>query len=745
MLKGKMVLKRAVASVMVLALMATYSFGAGAAAFAASDFESAKSEYEAAVQAEKDARADYDAAKTDYDAAKTKKENADKAVTEAQTALDDAKKAASDKVTKLQSDAAAAVQEKQTAFDSADTALKDATAAVDKAAGELEVAATAYNKEALDQAVSDAEDAVTKAEADLQTAKDNEAAAQNDYDNAGRKFLNEKAGEDVSVEILTDLYKQNATIKPYVGTEKYEKALSSALTIDNLNKAADFVTECNELRAEYHSLPALKINYRLMCLSVTSAAVSNQTPGHVVINEIYGNSNPLKSLTDSGVLTKYPSENLAWGYSDPFDGWYFAEKEAYEEYVASGKYPGMEDMTAYELQNKYYDVYHETGHYLNIIDPDMVVTGYACNAGSTDEQTFARETTLGESVTPEQFKTALSEYAQEAKTALDDAKSDVTDAESTLSDANTDLEQAKTDRSTAEAEYNSKLLACRTAEADRDAAQTEYNTAEGELNAAKDEEIKAKTINLEEPDSFADYQELVALVDDVNTAKADLAQKVSDAGDADTDLQDKETVFETAKTNYETAEQARKTAEETYEAKKPDLTKAVIGGLSAKVYTGKAITQNVTVTLDGEKVDASNYTVSYKNNVNAGTAVVTVAGKGDYKGSVSGQFAIGKAVQKMTVKAKVKTVKAKKLKKKKQVVSKVFTVGNAKGTVTYKPVKWANKKAKKALKLNAKNGKITVKKGTKKGKYKVTVAVTAKGDGNYKPLTKRVTVTVRVK
>ena len=99
----------------------------------------------------------------------------------------------------------------------------------------------------------------------------------------------------------------------------------------------------------------------------------------------------------------------------------------------------------------------------------------------------------------------------------------------------------------------------------------------------------------------------------------------------------------------------------------------------------------------------------------------------------------------MAAKAAVKTVKAKKLKKKAQTVKKAIVVKNQKGVVSYKVVKFKNKKAKKALKLNTKNGSIKVKKGTKKGTYKMTVAVTAKGDSNYKAMTKKVNVTVRVK
>ena len=43
------------------------------------------------------------------------------------------------------------------------------------------------------------------------------------------------------------------------------------------------------------------------------------------------------------------------------------------------------------------------------------------------------------------------------------------------------------------------------------------------------------------------------------------------------------------------------------------------------------------------------------------------------------------------------------------------------------------------------NGNITVKKGLKKGTYKIKVNVTAAGNTTYKAVTKAVTVTIKVK
>lgn len=58
-------------------------------------------------------------------------------------------------------------------------------------------------------------------------------------------------------------------------------------------------------------------------------------------------------------------------------------------------------------------------------------------------------------------------------------------------------------------------------------------------------------------------------------------------------------------------------------------------------YTGSEIRPGVTVTVDGTALIAgTDYTVSYQDNTNAGTATVTVTGMGNYKGTVEKTFTI---------------------------------------------------------------------------------------------------------
>ena len=69
-------------------------------------------------------------------------------------------------------------------------------------------------------------------------------------------------------------------------------------------------------------------------------------------------------------------------------------------------------------------------------------------------------------------------------------------------------------------------------------------------------------------------------------------------------------------------------------------------------YTGKNICPGVTVTYDDEKlIKGTDYTVTYSRNINAGSAYVTITGKGKYEGRIRRSFKITRAAQSLTLKA----------------------------------------------------------------------------------------------
>ena len=89
---------------------------------------------------------------------------------------------------------------------------------------------------------------------------------------------------------------------------------------------------------------------------------------------------------------------------------------------------------------------------------------------------------------------------------------------------------------------------------------------------------------------------------------------------------------------------------------KNNFKKATVSGISTKAFTGKNITQSITVKYNGKTLKkGTDYTVSYSSNKKIGTATVKIAGKGSYTGTITKTFKINPAkqeIQKLTAKSK---------------------------------------------------------------------------------------------
>ena len=157
---------------------------------------------------------------------------------------------------------------------------------------------------------------------------------------------------------------------------------------------------------------------------------------------------------------------------------------------------------------------------------------------------------------------------------------------------------------------------------------------------------------------------------------------------------------------------------------KNNFKKATVSGISTKAFTGNNITQSITVKCNGKTLkNGTDYTVSYSNNKNIGTATVKITGKGSYTGTITKTFKINPAkqeIQKLTAK------------------SKAFFVDWAqKGSATGYEIQYAtNSKftsAKKVTITNKKTDKTTISKLSGKKKYYVRVRsyTTVKGTKYY--------------
>jgi len=154
---------------------------------------------------------------------------------------------------------------------------------------------------------------------------------------------------------------------------------------------------------------------------------------------------------------------------------------------------------------------------------------------------------------------------------------------------------------------------------------------------------------------------------------------------------------------------------------------------------GEIITAQKTISAIGHKSD---------NGTVTKTPTYTETGTKEYKCTVCGKVLKIETLAKLAKKAntlkasgKTKNVKYSTLKKKNVTVVRkdIITVSKAQGKINYMKIS-GNKKI-----TVSSSGKITVKKGLKKGTYKVKVKVTAAGNSTYKSGSKTVKVTIKVK
>lgn len=146
-----------------------------------------------------------------------------------------------------------------------------------------------------------------------------------------------------------------------------------------------------------------------------------------------------------------------------------------------------------------------------------------------------------------------------------------------------------------------------------------------------------------------------------------------------------------------------------------DISKASVSGIANKTYTGKAVTQKLTVKA-GDKglVEGTDYTVSYSKNVNVGVASVKITGKGKYEGSLTKTFKInpkGTSISKVSGHKKaVKVVWKKQLTKMKSSYVSGYQVQYStsskftSGTSKYTNAKFSKGRTTKTIK-NLKAGK----------------------------------------
>ena len=395
----------------------------------------------------------------------------------------------------------------------ADEAYKEAEKAVDSNKAESEklqvvVDEAKKNLDAAQEAHDKALEALGTLKADVVNAQAKLDSMSSTYDDAVKKWNQGAYGYYKSLdysngEFQEAIYEFESEVTESTSNRFFVKLgeKTDPSGINNMIEAIDYLKACNELRCE-NGLQDLKIDMGLMSYAqLNSANNINQ----IEKNFPYGHT----GLFSCG-------ENIAYGPEawNPYDGWYGEEYELFQKAVESGKYPGLENMTSAQVYQKYPSLWHELGHYYNIMDPTYLYTGYGLGQLVTDDirdgwyhhsQTFGKRGTGDIVMTVEEYEQSIKGYASGLQKIFDDYKSateELANAQKALDEASKQtatyeaLENAKKAYSTAQGNLSVSLENVHALEEEKTEKQNAYTAAiENEENAkaAYEAQVSAKT------------------------------------------------------------------------------------------------------------------------------------------------------------------------------------------------------------------------------------------------------------
>ena len=569
--------------------------------------EAAKKAYDAADAAKKS----YDEAKADLDQTTANYKDIDNALSKAEATKEEAKKALSNAKAaydKASEDAKTAEENYKTESAKEDPAIIKAADEVKEKQATYDAAEKAYNEEkekydAAAKAVDEAKKALNaSANAALNAKKDldkaNEAvnAAKKAYDDATAAYKNAndayskavadatknhtlseaeetKLGQELLQELTGTTYDQwlnamesSTDLKPLM-TGNFYKKIDNALKISNLRTAAEGIADVTTYRKNetQRPVPSYMQILKVSPLKMWNTAFSNAFFEETNEAHFYSNHEPNNRPKDPSDY----SENWAGDFSmkSANKAWY-DEITIYQNALNDKTtYPDLNnDMTGYAIYEKYPALFHNTGHYLNMVDSEYTSAGMsAMDNHSAGTQRYWNGYVLqlggadGTEMDVDSFISKIdgkiAEYKANhttdvssdssviaAKTAMDSADADVKKKEDALKAANTALKEAETKKANADADVKAntsdlsdKGTAKSKAKAALDNAASKKDAAGKDLNDAK----SALTQKQEEKDKA-----LKALKEKVDAAKADEDAKSKVFKDAETTLNSSEKKLE---------------------------------------------------------------------------------------------------------------------------------------------------------------------------------------------------------
>lgn len=303
---------------------------------------------------------------------------------------------------------------------------------------------------------------------------------------------------------------------------------------------------------------------------------------------------------------------------------------------------------------------NNTVHTGSTVEPELKITyfGMTLESGKDYNVSYSNNVNVGTAKATVSGKgnysgstTVNFEIVETSESQLEEAKKALEAAEQEISA----LEGEKTELENAVKKANEDLTAANTAKTEAEAAKAAAETAKAEAEAAQ-AAAEEKLASAKE-DKAAAEAELAAATEAKKAAEADLKKANAALETANTDLKSAqeaktaaETELATLKTEKAEAEERAAKAEAEIETLKKlieeggsrlDIYGAVVSGIKSKTYTGSAIKQSLTVSCKSVVLEeGKDYTVTYSNNLNVGTAMLKIEGIGEYTGEVTKTFKI---------------------------------------------------------------------------------------------------------
>ena len=278
-------------------------------------------------------------------------------------------------------------------------------------------------------------DAISRAEAEVAAAQKALSAAQQEFDNSGVDkdalakgslgfFQHDNDAEAVAV--LTDANLTgtfSSTGKSFISYTRLGQE-GDATSLSNMKKALELIPKGNALRTSDNNFPGLRpfnVSGQMMAVSQVNAnwSASTKTYDHAI-----NHGEKWVSASKGGSWSQ--GEIIAWGGSNPYDGWYTEEKKFYDDAKRTGGKPAG-----------------NTGHYLHLVDSYVSTgVGYNAESGQYTGGTYAQNSNTSKGVDWQTYYDTFMSYyrkvypesAQKAKAKLDQAQSDLDAAKKRLQD-----------------------------------------------------------------------------------------------------------------------------------------------------------------------------------------------------------------------------------------------------------------------------------------------------------------------